>query len=1066
MVQDLLLTLDNLEENFSPIMLQRGMQYKIQKRITKYDVYPEKGEHKWLVRSKVQGNYLYRQHIEIRRKTHGYSIEADCDCPVGYNCKHSAAVMLQVMETQSAQSPHEDAVHTWLGKLDTIHPVDPGVIPLKREAFLIVRLFVNAYSDFDYYRATYLKNGSISKGRKIDKDSLRHSKIYLDFVTEEDRELILQLSQLNVATTYYNTIEKFVGEYGAIMLRKLARTGKGYYKDHTVPLRYDPQPRALCFVWKQEGESYRLVPNLENTMQLIPTTEPPVGIDLAEDRLIVFESPLKPQELQWILHAPPMSESAAREVTLRVLEMNPEMDFPMPSQLDTKTIIAELVPHLYLDAHERDGRRSHRMTLMFGYDEYRVNALPSQRRHRFVEGEAITTIERDVATETDHVGMLEAYGFSHRGDIGGWVSLADPSMQVAIERWRVFLSEGIAALEEQGWIIEIDPDFNYTFDEADAIVVAADEEESGWFALSFQVRIGTREVPLLPIVHQLLEEYDQIEALPPRLNLEYAPGRFVHIASDEVAPILQTLFELFDRFDGGESLQVNPYDAHLLPLSETTVWKGSDALRVLAEKLKNFQGIEAIEPAETLQATLRPYQRFGLDWLHFLHGFDFGGILADDMGLGKTIQTLAHLQHLKVHDQLEGPSLIIVPTSLLGNWKREIARFTPNLSVLELYGSERHAYLDQMESYDLVLTTYALIVRDAKQYAEHRFDYLILDEAQKIKNPTTKMAQTIKTLSSHHRLALTGTPMENHLGELWSLFDFVMPGFLGGLKTFREAYQKPIEKEHNEPRRQLLSRKTAPFILRRTKEHVATELPPKTEIIRRVRLDARQAKLYENIRVAMEEKVREAIHAKGAARSHIMILDALLKLRQVCNHPKLLKLSAAKKVTESAKTNLFFELLEELMGEGRKVLIFSQFTQMLGLLEEGIRARKYRYTKLTGATRKREEAITRFTDGQADIFLISLKAGGVGLNLVAADTVIHYDPWWNPAVENQATDRAYRIGQDKPVFVYKLIVENTVEEKILQLQEKKKALTEAIYANQTNAEDRLGSEELVALLGL
>jgi len=308
--------------------------------------------------------------------------------------------------------------------------------------------------------------------------------------------------------------------------------------------------------------------------------------------------------------------------------------------------------------------------------------------------------------------------------------------------------------------------------------------------------------------------------------------------------------------------------------------------------------------------------------------------------------------------------------------------------------------------------------------------------------------------------------MENHLGELWSLFDFVMPGFLGGLKTFKEAYQRPIEKDHDPSIQDLLSRKTAPFVLRRTKENVATELPPKSEIIRRVRFEPKQAKLYENIRIAMEEKVREAIRTKGAAQSHITILDALLKLRQICNHPQLLKLTAAQKVTESAKTDLFFELLDELIAEGRKILVFSQFTKMLSILEDGIKARKYRYTKLTGATRKREEAISRFTDGDADIFLISLKAGGVGLNLVAADTVIHYDPWWNPAVENQATDRAYRIGQDKPVFVYKLIVEDTVEEKILQLQNKKKALTEAVYSRQNKTEERFDSEELAELLGL
>jgi len=326
------------------------------------------------------------------------------------------------------------------------------------------------------------------------------------------------------------------------------------------------------------------------------------------------------------------------------------------------------------------------------------------------------------------------------------------------------------------------------------------------------------------------------------------------------------------------------------------------------------------------------------------------------------------------------------------------------------------------------------------------------------------MALAIKSFSASHRLALSGTPIENHLGELWSIFDFLMPGFLENLSFFRELYQNPIEKENDINRRELLNRKVAPFILRRTKEEVVLELPKKTEIVKKAVFDKKQAALYENIRITMEKKVREAIQQKGVAKSHIIILDALLKLRQVCCHPKLLKLESAQKVTESAKLELFIELVEELQTEGRKVLVFSQFTSMLHILEEEIKKRKYSYTKLTGATRKREEVIEKFTSGKADIFLISLKAGGVGLNLVAADTVIHYDPWWNPAVENQATDRAYRIGQDKPVFVYKLIVENTIEEQILKLQEKKKHLQESIYREKEGKEERFSGEELVALL--
>jgi len=449
-----------------------------------------------------------------------------------------------------------------------------------------------------------------------------------------------------------------------------------------------------------------------------------------------------------------------------------------------------------------------------------------------------------------------------------------------------------------------------------------------------------------------------------------------------------------------------------------------------------------------------------------LHEFKFGGILADDMGLGKTIQTLAFLQVLKERGDLKKPSLVIMPTSLIGNWKNEIKKFTENLTFLELYGVDRASKFSEIKNYDIILTTYSLAQRDEEKYKKENFTYIILDEAQKIKNPNTKLAVAIKTFKSEHKLALSGTPIENHLGELWSIFDFLMGGFLDNLKTFKSFFQTPIEKEFDMTRRELLNKKIAPFILRRTKDEVVDELPAKTVIVKRASFDDKQAKLYENIRITMETKVREAIKGKGLSRSHITILDALLKLRQVCCDPQLLKLEAAKKVKESAKLEMFLELIETLHAEGKKVLVFSQFTSMLTIMERAIKKRKINYTKLTGATRKREEAIEKFTKGDASIFLISLKAGGVGLNLVEADTVIHYDPWWNPAVENQATDRAYRIGQDKAVFVYKLIVENSIEEKILQLQERKSSLQSAIYKGNEDKQNKFDGNELVDLLSI
>jgi SNF2 family DNA or RNA helicase len=435
------------------------------------------------------------------------------------------------------------------------------------------------------------------------------------------------------------------------------------------------------------------------------------------------------------------------------------------------------------------------------------------------------------------------------------------------------------------------------------------------------------------------------------------------------------------------------------------------------------------------------------------------------MGLGKTIQTLAHLLNLKEKKVLNKPSLIVVPTSLLANWKNEIKRFTPDLSLLTIYGNERDVLYSKIQNNDIILITYTLVVRDIEKLKKTEFLYIILDEAQKIKNPKTKITMGIKSLKGDYKLALTGTPIENHLGELWSIFSFLMPGFLGTQKFFKDFYQNPIEKERNFEREELLKKRLKPFILRRTKEKVIKELPPKTEIIKLTQFGEKQMKLYEAIRVTMEKRVKEAIEKKGLNSSHITILDALLKLRQVCCDPSLLKVKEAKNVKESAKLELFLELVDDLLEEGRKILVFSQFTSMLKIIEDKIIKKNIKYSKLIGSTKDREQVINQFRDGETDIFLISLKAGGVGLNLVEADTIIHYDPWWNPAVENQATDRVYRIGQDKPVFVYKLIVENSIEQKILELQKKKKQIEESLYDFEKQQEDlTFSGTELLELL--
>ncbi|MBZ9751937.1 ATP-dependent helicase [Deinococcus sp. HMF7604] len=409
-----------------------------------------------------------------------------------------------------------------------------------------------------------------------------------------------------------------------------------------------------------------------------------------------------------------------------------------------------------------------------------------------------------------------------------------------------------------------------------------------------------------------------------------------------------------------------------------------------------------------------------------------------------TVQALAHLLLEKDSGRADRPSLVVAPTSVIGNWQAEAAKFAPELRVLTLHGKDRRAQFAQIPAHDLVLTTYPLLPRDITELGAFSYHLVILDEAQNIKNTRTAAAKAAGSLSARHRLALTGTPLENHLGELWSQFNFLAPGLLHDEKTFRDLYRTPIEKRGEASRRAALSARVRPFILRREKRDVARELPPKTEIPVRVTLDGDQRDLYETVRVTTETRVREELRARGLARSTIAILDALLKLRQAVTDPRLVKLEAARGVQGNAKFDWLQTHLPQMVEEGRRVLIFSGFATLLRHLEDWLREEGMPYSMITGSTQDRQGQIDAFQSGKTHVFLITLKAGGVGLNLTAADTVIHYDPWWNPAAEEQATDRAYRIGQDKPVFVYKLIAAGSVEERILDLQARKASLARGI----------------------
>ncbi len=479
------------------------------------------------------------------------------------------------------------------------------------------------------------------------------------------------------------------------------------------------------------------------------------------------------------------------------------------------------------------------------------------------------------------------------------------------------------------------------------------------------------------------------------------------------------------------------------------------------KRLKKFSGIRPAKQPRGFQGQLRSYQQDGLGWFRFLNEFEFGGCLADDMGLGKTIQVLALLESRRIRklgkDEVRKPSIVIVPKSLVFNWIEEGAKFAPKLRIVDYTGLERSAQLAKLGECDLVVTTYATFRLDVERLKEIEFDYAILDEAQAIKNPSAQATKAVRLIRADHRLAMTGTPIENHLGDLWSLFDFLNPGMLGG--TTASSFTNSSDGDNH--RIAALSNAIRPFVLRRTKEQVLTELPKKTEQTLYCDLSPKQKKLYAELRDHYRKSLTAKVKEVGIKRSKIHVLEALLRLRQAACDPRLID---PKQTVVGAKLELLVEQLSDVVDEGHKVLVFSQFTSLLALVKKEIEAKGWEYEYLDGKTTKRADHVKRFQeDPKCSLFLISLKAGGLGLNLTAAEYVYILDPWWNPAVEAQAIDRAHRIGQQKPVIAYRMIARGTVEDKIVQLQQSKRQLADAIITADQSLLQQLSLDDLQVL---
>lgn len=697
-------------------------------------------------------------------------------------------------------------------------------------------------------------------------------------------------------------------------------------------------------------------------------------------------------------------------------------------------------PHFRLEV--RGSPASLAATLYAGYDAVEWIAGDPAAAEDFAQPDPDNFLHyhiRNPEAERAALDFLRPLGFGgERGD----------RMEAIVGKSAVmsFCASSVPMLRRRGWRVDLNGRIAEALDEAETLmpVLQVSDGAAGWFEVdcTFETREG--ESLRLSDIRQALASGDAYVQRGDRMLL---------FDKDAVRQMVDLFEDCGTQARNGNGVRMAAVHGAFLK----STLDGLDGVDVEAspEWLQRVElqqqpaKLTPTPPDPGLQASLRPYQQEGLNWLRFLESGGFAGILADEMGLGKTLQTLAWLQLRRCHaDARPLPALIVCPTSLVENWIEEGGKFTPSLRFLNLTGTpaQREKAWAERESAQVWVTSYAVIQRDLARYVQTVFAAIILDEAQHIKNHSTQNAKAVKKLQAGCRLVLTGTPVENSVADLWSIMDFLMPGYLGLQEQFRRRYELPIRAGGSEAEeaQKRLRKKLQPFLLRRLKRDVAKDLPPKIEKVAYCRMTGDQQLVYKELVRRSQEKLESLVAAQGFQRSRMEVLKTLMQLRQACCHLDLLKLPGVKSEAPSGKLDLFREMMQEAVDGGHRVLVFSQFTRMLGILRAELEAMSMRYCYLDGSTQHRMDVVRRFQgDAAIPVFLISLKAGGTGLNLTGADTVIHYDPWWNPAVENQATDRAYRIGQQRNVYSLKLITRDSVEEKVLALQQRKQAVIDA-----------------------
>ncbi|MBS1824388.1 MAG: DEAD/DEAH box helicase [Acidobacteria bacterium] len=1037
------------------------------------------------VEALVKGSHKYE--VSLQRSSE--VVRVNCTCPYFETegpCKHIWATLLASVDRNylDASSPDrpariiedwempelsaakKEAPAKWKQALANIHQQgavrpfgEPEAWPDQREVFFIVdpsTVGGGIGASFSF-KVEVRDLGKSGKHGKLKELKLLRKQI-ADIPDERDRRILAALAGATPSTysfmggmDFMPTSFALALPLGLPTLRDILETGRCMLRreyreqpDRMQRLEWDPLPPwEFRAVIHRDGPQYSLNGVLLRDDQKMDVRVPNLlfsdGLLLAHNRLSRFEPA---SAFHWLIAlrregAIPFPAKDAVQFQVEVLKgpKLPQIDWPEDMRFEDvhaaprPTVRIGRNPKVY--AAETNSLRAEL------YFDYGAVSFPwDHAESGFFDAVGRRFIRRDRSFEGTVLERMEQIGMMRNQDAYG---PPDSAWELSEKR----LPSAVGEMLKAGWHVEAEGKVFQTASSFDMQVTSGID----WFELHGSVQYGSTTVGL-PVLLQALRKGETMlrlddgtfGLLPEEFLQKFGPLLRMGETEEDHVRYSRAQAGILDVFLAERDVQVD------------------EEFQKARERLRGFQGMEPAEQPEQFQGELRHYQREGLAWLNFLNAYGWGGCLADDMGVGKTAQVLALLEQRRMAGA--GPSLVVVPRSLIYNWQQEAGRFTPLLRVLDNSGAARTKDPRDFLEYNVVLTTYGTLRRDVVDFREFEFDYVILDEAQAIKNSSSESAKAARLLRSKHRLAMSGTPIENHLGELWSLFEFLNPGMLGGVSVFQSA--SGAMRNPDELTRVLLSRAVRPFILRRTKSQVVKELPEKTEQTIYCELDANQRKLYNELRDYYRGKLLGRISEKGMGRSKFQVLEALLRLRQAACHPALID---EERVTQaSAKFETLLPQLEEVTAEGHKALVFSQFTSLLSLLRTQLDAGKVPYEYLDGATRNRQERVERFqSDPDCKLFLISLKAGGLGLNLTAADYVFLLDPWWNPAVEAQAIDRTHRIGQTRPVFAYRLIARDTVEEKVLELQRTKRELADAIITEDNRFLGNLRPEDLEIL---